>query len=384
MVTITGANFPASTALVFRVDTTQITATSGLSSLSTGLVVSTIVIPADAAAGAHTITVAAGTSTATATFTVTALPALDPLSPASGLAGTDVTVSGVNFPLDTLAFKFDNTTVARKSGSTAASASGVFSTVITIPSGAAVGAHTITVTAGTTSLTATFTVNPPPAVLDALSPASGRAGSDVTISGTDFPASTTLVIRFDSTTVTPKSGDTATQSDGSFNTVITVPSSATLAAHTITVTAGNGSDNATFTVNAPATSVQISANGSNIGSLIVIVGDGFKAGGIATVSYDGVKVTEGNVNSSGSFVINFQAPVSTHGDHTIVATDGTNSENITYTVESTPPGVPIPLAPAMNASIKSPYLFDWADVTDTSAPVTYELQIGISIQDDRC
>jgi len=375
-VTITGTDFTPSTILTIRFDSTVVAPTAGqTSTLSTGAFSSTITVPATTS-GAHTITATAGTSTASATFTASASASLDTLSPATGLAGTDVVITGSNFPANiALAFKIDSTTLTRKSGDSATRSSGIFISTVTIPTGVTAGAHTIAVTAGTASASGTYTVIAP-ATLDELSPTSGRGGTDITVSGSNFAASTTLAFKFDTTAITPKSGDTATRSSGIFSAIITVPSSATVGAHTITVTAGSDTATKTYTVTAPPTSLSISSNGDTIGSLIGIGGAGFQQSAKVTVTYDGEKVAGGNVDTAGFFVVTFQVPASIHGNHIISATDGINSENITFTVESTPPSVPIPLAPAMGASIKSPYLFDWNDVTDVSAPVTYELQIA--------
>ena len=65
-----------------------------------------------------------------------------------------------------------------------------------------------------------------------------------------------------------------------------------------------------------------------------------------------------------------------HGDHTISVTDGTTTKDYTYTVESTPPDVPAPSAPANGATPQRPIQFTWNAVTDPSAPVTYDLQVS--------
>ncbi len=75
-------------------------------------------------------------------------------------------------------------------------------------------------------------------------------------------------------------------------------------------------------------------------------------------------------------MVTFTAPPSKAGEHTITASDGTNIGAVTYTVESIAPSTPAPLLPAMGVKIKSPVSFDWEDVTDDSAPVTYNLQIA--------
>jgi hypothetical protein len=377
-VTITGSGFTPSTVLAFRFDTTTVSPIAGVTASSTaGAFSSTITVPAGTTAGAHTVTVTAGSNTATATFTVTASASLDTLSPATGQAGTDVIITGSNFPVSTaLVFKYDAATLTRKSGDSATRTSGIFITTVTIPTNATAGAHTITATAGTASATATFTVTSS-AALDELSPSSGRAGTDVTISGSHFAAGTTLVIKIDDVAITPKSGDTATLANGSFSTVITIPTTATVTAHTISVTIGSTTGVKTFTVTASPASVNISANSDAIGSTLVIYGQSFLPNAAVTITYDGGTVDTRNTDASGYFISDpIKVPVGLHGNHTIIATDGVNSKSTTFTVESTAPQIPTPLVPAMGASLKSPYLFDWADVTDVSVPVTYELQIA--------
>jgi len=78
----------------------------------------------------------------------------------------------------------------------------------------------------------------------------------------------------------------------------------------------------------------------------------------------------------GVFIVTFAAPRSKGGDPIVTASDGTNTAEITYTVESTPPSVPPPLKPEMGLKAKSPVTLDWEDVTDDSRPVIYTLQIA--------
>ncbi len=62
----------------------------------------------------------------------------------------------------------------------------------------------------------------------------------------------------------------------------------------------------------------------------------------------------------------------------MIATDGTNTEQFTFTVESTPPPAPEPLVPELGAKVKPPVAFDWKNVIDESVPITYCLQIATS------
>ena len=64
------------------------------------------------------------------------------------------------------------------------------------------------------------------------------------------------------------------------------------------------------------------------------------------------------------------------GQHTITVTDGTNTDEISYTVESIPPVNPPMLVPLPGAKVNSPATFDWDDATDDNEPVSYALQIS--------
>lgn len=384
-VVITGSDFPASTAIVFKFDTTTITPTSGNTTYANGTLLSSITIPSTATVGAHTITVIVGTSERTATFTVTASAALGALQPATGPPGTLVAISGTNFPASTaIVFKFDTATLT-PTGSASTGPAGGFASIITIPATATAGSHAITVTVGTITKTATFTVTGASATLNPLTPASGPPSTTVSISGSHFAASTALVFQFDTTTLTP-TGSTSTDSSGNFTSTITVPSSASVGAHTITVTAGSTTDTATFTVTEaatttpPTTNIPLSLNqsGDTIGSLVGIGGGGFLPNSSIVITYDGAQVAQTESNEGGFFVVTFEVPPSQHGAHTIVATDGVNTGNTTYTVESTSPNIPPPLTPAMGEAISLSAKFDWENVTDNSSPVTYNLQIATS------
>jgi hypothetical protein len=387
-VQITGSNFPANATLVIKYDNTVIPITSGDTvTKSSGILITTITIPSSSTTGAHTISITAGTSTTTATFNVTASAALDALVPTTGSAGTAVTVSGSGFTASTaIVFKFDTIIITPTSGDSMTRSSGLFISSITVPTGSAAGAHTITVTAGTSTASATFTITGTvSATLSPLSPTSGLAGTNVTVSGSNFPASTALVFTFDTAALIP-TGSTQTDSGGSFTSIIAVPSSAIAGAHTITVTAGSTTTTAAFTVTATTTTppppppsttaISLNQSGNTIGSLIGIGGTGFKHNSKVTVTYDDNEVATGNTDTNGFFVITFQVPPSKHGDHTITASDGTNTNKATFTVESTPPKIPQPIKPEMGVKVKAPVTFDWEDVTDNSSPVTYDLQVA--------
>ena len=307
-----------------------------------------------------------------------ATPTLDALSPASGPAGTAVTVSGSDFPGSTaLEFKFDTTVLTPSSGNTSVSSTGVFISTLTIPSTATLGAHTITVTAGTAVVTATFTVSGATIVL---SPTSGTAGASVTINGTAFPVSSALTFRFDSTTITPTSGSTTTSGTGTFSSAITIPTSATTGNHTITALAGTATATATFGVTGGGIiTLTINPTSGAVGIQVTISGSGFTANQAFTVTWDDVATTStGTVDASGVVAITYTIPAAIHGAHTIGVTDGTHTGEGTFTIEATPPATPQPLRPYMSEGVSAPITLDWEDATDSSAPVTYSVQVSAS------
>ena len=341
------------------------------------------------------------------TFTVTA-PTLDPPQPALGPAGQDVAISGSNFPAGaTLYFKFDTTNLTITQGHTAVLTNGLFLSHISIPASATVGTHTIYVTAGTgvSAVTASTNFIVTASATITLSLASGAAGSTVIVTGSAFPASTALVFKFDinttNTALTP-TGDSATSASGTFYSIITIPLTATVGTHTITATATAGTDSENFIVTSTPTTtpptttpptttpptttpptptatvpISFSQSGDTVGSSISVGGGGFTPNSTVTVRFDDKIVATATADASGFFVAPpFAVPSSQHGVHTIVATDGTHIGSKIYTLESTAPGTPLPLSPAMGEAISSPASFDWSDVDDASKPVAYNLQIA--------
>jgi len=316
------------------------------------------------------------------TFTVSAplVPVLNPLNPTSGPPGTLVAVSGGGFPGTTaLVFKFDTTIITPTSGDTSTLSNNTFQSVIAVPTSASFGPHTIFVTVGAVSVNATFTVVAITPTIT-LSVASGTAGSSLTVSGVNYPISTALVLRFNSTVLTPTSGSTSTSSTGTFSSVVTIPSSATAGAHTITAIAGTGTDSDTFTVTGPSIiPLTINPNNGPVGTSVSVSGGGFIANHTITVTWDGAATTTtGTATPEGLFIIGYIIPAAIHGAHTIGVTDGTNTASGTFTIESTPPATPQAIRPYMDEGVSSPVTFDWEDVTDPSAPVTYNLQVSAS------
>ena len=109
--------------------------------------------------------------------TFTGAPVVTSFSPASGPAGTRVTVQGLNFAgTNQVTFGTATTTTFTLNSATQLS--------VTVPSGASSGPIRVRTPAGTAVSTTAYTMPAP--VLTVLTPASGPANTNVTITGTDL------------------------------------------------------------------------------------------------------------------------------------------------------------------------------------------------------
>ena len=289
------------------------------------------------------------------------------IDPDEGPVGTEVEISGVDFESrEDITVEYDGDEVKIESGDDRTDSDGEFEATIIIPESTA-DDHTITVIGedSNSEVEATFTVEPEMTI----DPESGAAGSEVTASGTGFGNRSDVTISVDNDEV--ETGET--DKYGSFEITFTVP---ILEPGNYDVEAeddDNNSEKIEFTI---AASADISSPTGNIGTELTVSGSGLVASGTVTVSYDGTQVATATADTNGAFSETFAVPQSEYGEHTIIATDGTNTRQFTFTVESTPPPIPKPLKPEMNVKEEALAYFDWEDVTDDSLPVTYTLQIA--------
>jgi hypothetical protein len=338
---------------------------------------------------------------AVTTIQVLANASLSAANPASGAPGTTVTLTGTNFlPSHALTITFDGVAVTPLTGATTSAAGAVAATLM-VPD-ATGGVHTISVSDGTTTKTTSFTVTAE--IL--LTPQSGKAGDPVLIDGFGFGRLVIPDIYINLQAVTPVT-PVRTATDGSFSATFNVPDLG-LAAGNYQILVDDGTNSATApfqltvpvqptptetatptptetatptptetaTTTTPVTPtpvIQVLSAGTNV----VISGSDFAPDGQIVISMDGEMIGTLTANEAGDFVSQFQvASDLSHGDHIISVTDGSHTEQYTYTVESTPPDIPIPSGPLNGATPKSPITFEWSSVTDPSSPVTYELQIA--------
>jgi len=315
------------------------------------------------------------------------------VNPLMGIVDSPLVITGSSFAASQpITIQFDGTTVIIEEGSTSTDASGNFASTILIPESKA-GLHDITATVASYSATTQCTVEPD----IILFPQSGEVGDSVSISGTGFARRPAIAdVYFNNTFLQQVQTDTL----GSFYIPAFEIPDLDLTQGSYNIEAEDGDENlatAAFTLNAitpttmpptttppttttppppDETDLSISTSGDTIGSLVGIGGAGFTPNGTAVLSYDGEEVATTTIEPNGSFLVTFQVPPSSGGDHIITVTDGINTAQVTYAVETTPPSTPPPLLPGMGAKVNSPVEFDWENVADNSPPVTYTLQVS--------
>jgi len=201
-----------------------------------------------------------------------------------------------------------------------------------------------------------------------LNPKSGPPGTKVTITGTGCAASSNVAIIFDGEQVASEGSDT----NGSFITVFDVPLRPNGVYYNIKASDGTNTAHAEFTI---MSGISLSKNNGYVGMGLDINGANFPANEIIVIKYDDITITEATTTDEGTFSAHFNVPKSSHGDHSITATDGINTIKFIFTMESTPPPVPQLLLPEDADKIEAQIYLDWGDVEDPSS-VTYTFQIA--------
>ncbi|MFH1382129.1 MAG: IPT/TIG domain-containing protein [Chloroflexota bacterium] len=375
-ITVTGAGFyAAETGITVTYDGTAIV--SSIAANYQGGWTATFAVPASPA-GTHVID-AYGYSTqigkvADVTFTTGAGIFVDPVS---GTPGTSVTVTGSGFAASEsgIYVTYDGTQVV---AGLSADAQGSWSTTFVTP-GSRSGAHAIDA-GGSFSLATsipdiTFTATPGISA----SKTGGAPGSSVSVTGVGFGAGEKeIVVTYDGTVVAQ---GISANAQGGWSATFIVPDSAS-GSHSISargsVTQAASVSEASFNIGG---GISLDPSTGYVGETVIVAGSGFASNSPLTFLYDEKVIPAQTVStdSSGSFSQSVVIPTSAAGPHTLRVVDGQkNSSKITFTMESTPPPVPVLLTPKDGARLgltggTTPNL-KWSSVTDPSG-VTFDLQI---------
>ncbi len=238
-VTVTGTGFGYRSDIeTIEFDSTDVDIESGDDRSGTdGSFEFSFIVPA-VGAGSYDVTVEdEDGNSAEAEFTVVAAAAS--ITPTSGVGGTEITVTGVNFIAGAeVTISYDGVDITTAT----AGSDGTVSATFDAPAGAG-GVHNVTISDGINDPDAEFTVTAEASI----NPVSGNVGSAITVSGNGFGASKPITITYDGSVVTPMA-TIVTLVDGSFSGSFIAPVS-TGGSHVITVSDGvNPPKQFTFTM----------------------------------------------------------------------------------------------------------------------------------------
>ncbi|MDR6143922.1 hypothetical protein QE375_003476 [Microbacterium foliorum] len=346
---ISGTNWPGSTQISL-----QLTAPGGGANVGGPELVTTdpsgaftfdYPVPAGTPAGTgYTVTATAGTQTATDTTEVTNAPVASIDAAAVVQAGTDLAVSGANWPANT---EISVQLTAPGGGAdvggpetVTTNGDGEFTLAYPVPASAVPGtAYTVTATDGTDTAIDTTEVTAA-AVVDA--PATVQAGTSLPLTGANWPANTVIEVQL----TDPDGGDVGgpetvtTDGDGGFTLNYPVPASATPGTG-YTVTATVGAQTATDTTEVTAAAAVDAAATVQAGTSLPVTGTGWPAntevsvvltapGGGTTVGAPATVTTD----ASGGFTLDYPVPASAApgAGYTVTATVGAQTATDTTAV----------------------------------------------------
>lgn len=241
------------------------------------------------------------------------------ITPESGPAGTEVTVSGSGFTGSRpIVISYDGTAAATKPASVSTDSKGKFTAVFAVPAGIS-GAHRVEAGDGTYSTGADFST----LANAVLGTSTGYAGRDVAVSGSGFKANQSVTIAFANNPVRL----VTTSATGSFSDQFKPPA---MPPGTYEVKITDGTSTATEQFVLKAAAAALSATSGVPGMGVTVNGSGFS--GAVTVKFDNSEVGRGNAGTDGSFAATFTVPPGTVGPHTITVGDGTITATAQFTV----------------------------------------------------
>ena len=206
----------------------------------------TAVVPPAATSGNVVLTTGRLLNSNAVTFNIAIPPAIGSVSPASGIVGSQITISGSNFGATQGQVSLGGQPLSLSSWSDT-------SILATIPSGAATGNLVVTASNGLSSNASAFTISP---FVSGVTPTNGLSGAQITINGSGFGAAQGQVkIGIHPMTVSSWS-DTAI--------VAAIPAGAMTGDVVVTTNAGLLSNGVGFAVSFPLLQVSISDTPLNV------------------------------------------------------------------------------------------------------------------------
>ena len=271
-VTIQGNNLTGTTAVMFNGTSAAFTVNSN-SQITTS-------VPSGATTGKISVTNANGTGQSATDFAVVVAPNIGSFNPTSGAVGTSVVISGSGFTGVTQV-KFNGTAATFVVNSDT-------SIQATVPAAATTGPIQVTNGAGSATSASNFAVLNVPAITS-FTPTSGPAGTEVTLSGTNFNGTTAVSFN-------GKAASFAIDSNTQIRAV--VPGGATTGKISVTNADGTGQSATDFTVAVAPNISSFNPTSGSVGTSVAISGSGFT--GVTQVKFNGTLATSFTVNSNTS------------------------------------------------------------------------------------
>ena len=223
------------------------------------------------------------------------------VTPTAAVAGQQVTVSGSGFARSaTITGTVQSKMAIFPSDSDEATSSGRITVTFTIPAGVTHGTRTIEITDSKSNVGQVSLTVPEPAVT--VDPKSSKRGSQLTVSGSGFPADESITVEYD------EGSGRSVRSDGtgSWTTTFAVPSNAGIGEEAkIKATGEAGGENyvADTTHSVPPQTITLGSETASSGSTLTISGDGFPRFASVKVVFGSHDETSLGVNTddNGSF-----------------------------------------------------------------------------------
>ncbi|MBI2979662.1 MAG: IPT/TIG domain-containing protein [Chloroflexi bacterium] len=257
---------------------------------------------------------------ARAEFTVEGVPAIT-LTLLEGAVGAEVKIGGMDFSANSsIVIKFDGAQVK----TVTSDGNGDFSNVaLTVPESYR-GNHTVEVRDASDKLaTATFTTKQAITV----TPTSGAAGDNITVSGTGFAATKGITVSFDNKQL----GVATTNSLGSFGTVIFAAPAQDAGSYNIVVADENGnSASLGFTIVGAA--LNLNPTTAESGTEVMVTGSGFRVSRLITITFNNSTIATATSDNSGAFTASFKVPVLAATTYKVEASDGTNNAEADFSI----------------------------------------------------
>jgi hypothetical protein len=280
------------------------------------------VVPASATSGKVKVVTPGGEALSATDFIVKGAPVIASFSPASGIAGTEVTITGQNFAAPGAAVKF---------GATLATTITVNSDTeikATVPAGAVTGKISVTTIAGTGTSATDFIVPITPIVVS-FTPGSGPVGTMVAIAGFNFTNASSVKFNVTESGVGNFTVNSATQITAK------VPAGATNGVVTVTTPLGMGSSSASFSIQDLPIVASFTPTSGAIGDNVTITGTNFI--NVSSVKFNTTEVSAANFTVNSSTQITAKVPAGAgNGVITVTTPAGGGSSSTSFTIIGAP------------------------------------------------